>query len=129
MPNRIPLDPVLPKEFDNTPNDARSKAQLDAWWDHPYGVTHTSGQIHVRCLNGGSGDRSSLLGIADSYEDACALAEAAQAKWVSRREEPIFKVIGDGTFALVRPAQRPDADEITIETFTSLEEAQKYMNR
>lgn len=44
MPNRIPLDPVLPKNFDCTPNEKRSKAQLDAWWDHPYGVT-----CHERC--------------------------------------------------------------------------------
>lgn len=95
----------------------------------PGDATHPSGKIHVRCLNGGSWDRSSALGIADRYEDACALAEAAQAKWVSRREEPEFKVIGDGTFALVRPAQRPDTDEITIETFASLDDAQKYMNR
>lgn len=39
MPARIPLDPVLPKNFDCTPNEKRSKAQLDVWWDHPYGVT------------------------------------------------------------------------------------------
>ncbi|EEH6986470.1 DNA-binding protein, partial [Salmonella enterica subsp. enterica] len=28
MPARIPLDPVLPKNFDCTPNEKRSKAQL-----------------------------------------------------------------------------------------------------
>ena len=28
MPNRIPLDPKLPKTFDATPNDTRSKAHL-----------------------------------------------------------------------------------------------------
>lgn len=27
MPNGIPLDPVLPKNFDCTPNEKRSKAQ------------------------------------------------------------------------------------------------------
>lgn len=50
MPNRIPLDPVLPKNFDCTPNEKRSKAQLDAWWDHPYGVTEHDGKIVVYCL-------------------------------------------------------------------------------
>ncbi len=54
MPNRIPLDPVLPKNFDCTPNEKRSKAQLDAWWDHPYGVTQPDGKIVVYCLNGGA---------------------------------------------------------------------------
>jgi hypothetical protein len=39
MPNRIPLDPELPKTFDATPNDTRCKQQLDAWWDRPYGIT------------------------------------------------------------------------------------------
>ncbi|EPF3440900.1 DNA-binding protein, partial [Escherichia coli] len=39
MPNCIPLNPVLPKNFDDTPNEKRSKSQLDAWWDHPYGIT------------------------------------------------------------------------------------------
>lgn len=47
MPARIPLDPVLPKNFDCTPNEKRSKAQLDAWWDHPYGVTQPDGKIVV----------------------------------------------------------------------------------
>ncbi len=50
-------------------------------------------------------------------------------KWVGRREESVFKVIVDGTFALVRPAPRPDANETTIEMFNLLEEAQKHMNR
>lgn len=45
MPNRIPLDAVLPKNFDCTPNEKRSKAQLDAWWDHPYGVTEHDKKI------------------------------------------------------------------------------------
>ncbi len=54
MPNRIPLDPVLPKNFDCTPNEKRSKAQLDAQWDHPYGITQPDGKIVVYCLNGGA---------------------------------------------------------------------------
>lgn len=45
MPNRIPLDPKLPKTFDATPNDTRSKQQLDAWWDRPYGITLSDGRM------------------------------------------------------------------------------------
>ncbi len=41
MPNRIPLDPKLPKAFDATPNEDRSKSQLDLWWDRPYGITRS----------------------------------------------------------------------------------------
>ncbi|MCP2223570.1 hypothetical protein M2226_009267 [Bradyrhizobium elkanii] len=58
MPSRIPLDPKLPKAFDATPNEARSKTQLDQWWDRPYGLTRPDGRIEVRCLNGGAWDRS-----------------------------------------------------------------------
>lgn len=45
MANRIPLDPKLPKAFDSTPNEERSKDQLDLWWNHPYGVTVSDGRI------------------------------------------------------------------------------------
>ncbi|CAM5289122.1 hypothetical protein ATER59S_00509 [Aquamicrobium terrae] len=79
MPNRIPLDPKLPKAFNATPNDARSKAQLDQWWDRPYGLTLSDGRIEVRCLNGGAWDRSTHLGVAENYDVACALAESKQA--------------------------------------------------
>lgn len=88
MPNQIPLDPKLPKAFDSTANDARSKAQLDEWWDHPYAITASDGRIEVRCLNGGAWDRSTRLGIADDYDAACALAEAKQAEWLRFREPP-----------------------------------------
>jgi len=81
MPNRIPLDPALRAGFDETSNDQRSKAELDAWWDHPFGRTRPDGRIDVRCLNGGAHDRSSALGVADSYDEACALAEEKQANW------------------------------------------------
>ena len=90
MPNRIPLDPVLPKNFDCTPNEKRSKAQLDAWWDHPYGVTQPDGKIVVYCLNGGAWDRPSVLCLADNYDEACELAERQQARWVKTRYEPTF---------------------------------------
>ncbi|EES5504472.1 DNA-binding protein [Escherichia coli] len=67
MPARIPLDPALPKNFDCTPNEKRSKAQLDAWWDRP-----------------------SVLGFVDNYDEACELAERQQARWVKTRSKPSF---------------------------------------
>ena len=73
MPNQIPNNPTLPKNFDITPNEKRSKAQLDAWWDHPYCVTHNE-KFHVYCLNGGAWDRPTWLAQADTYDEACELA-------------------------------------------------------
>lgn len=45
MPNRIPLDPVLPKNFDCTPNEKRSKAQLDAGGTIPMGLQNMTGKL------------------------------------------------------------------------------------
>lgn len=35
----MPLDRILPPNFDDTRSDARSTPELDAWWDRPYAVT------------------------------------------------------------------------------------------
>ena len=125
MPNRIPLDPKLPKMFDQTPNQERSKDQLDAWWDHPYGVTLDNGQIDVRCLNGGAWDRSTHLGQANTYDEACALAERKQAAWLKFRERPT--ILMDDGFKLMLNGQRPDEEPLILKSFESIEEAGAYM--
>ena len=122
MPNRIPLDPVLPKNFDCTPNEKRSRAQLDAWWDHPYGVTEHDGKIVVYCLNGGSWDRPSVLGLADNYDEACELAERQQARWVKTRSQPIFMYSQEPPFVLARMPQRPDHQQEIVAEFSSRDE-------
>lgn len=113
MPNRIPLDPALSANFDETSNDQRSKAELDAWWDHPFAQTLEDGRIQVRCLNGGAHDRSSVLGIAETYDEACVLAEEKQARWVSTREEPVAS-LRNGIIVMVRGPQRPDDREVEL---------------
>lgn len=127
MPNRIPLDPKLPKAFNATPNDARSKAQLDQWWDRPYGLTLPDGRIEVRCLNGGAWDRSTHLGFADDYETACALAEAKQAAWLKFRERPSVLLDADQVL-LIRQAQRPDEEQKKLAEFSTAEAAATFLN-
>ncbi|HGE3520717.1 DNA-binding protein [Escherichia coli] len=122
MPNRIPLDPVLPKNFDCTPNEKRSKAQLDAWWDHPYGVTEHDGKIVVYCLNGGAWDRPSVLGLANNYDEACELAERQQARWVKTRSQPTFMFSKEPPFILARMPQRPDHQQEIVAEFSSRDE-------
>lgn len=126
MPNRIPLDPKLPKSFDATPNDARSKAQLDAWWDRPYGISLPDGRIEVRCLNGGAWDRSTHLGVADNYDAACALAEAKQAEWLRIRERPSV-CLDANQVQVVRHAQRPDEGPKQLGSFPTPEAANDYL--
>jgi hypothetical protein len=127
MANRIPLDPKLPKRFNATPNEARTKTQLDAWWDRPYGVTMTDGRIEVRCLNGGAHDRSTHLGVADDYDAACTLAEAKQAEWLKFRERPLVQ-IDDGQVLLIRQAQRPDEDPQQLATFPTARAASDHLS-
>ena len=126
MPNRIPLDPKLPKTFDATPNDERTKAQLDAWWDRPFGITREDGRIEVRCLNGGASDRSTNLGTADDYDAAYTLAEAKQAEWLMARERPVVSFGGD-QIVVIRQAQRPDEEPQQLATFPSMEAAEDYL--
>ncbi|MGL9585674.1 DNA-binding protein [Escherichia coli] len=129
MPNRIPLNPVLPKNFDCTPNEKRSKAQLDAWWDHPYGVTEHDGKIVVYCLNGGAWDRPSVLGFADNYDEACELAERQQARWVKTRSQPIFMYSQEPPFVLARMPQRPDHQQEIVAEFSSMDEMNLFSLR
>jgi len=126
MPNRIPLDPKLPKAFDATPNEERSKAQLDQWWDRPYGITLPDGRIEVRCLNGGAWDRSTHLGIADNYDAACALAEAKQADWLKFRERPTIFLDTDEVKVFRQP-QRPDEAPQELATFPTAQDANDYL--
>ena len=126
MPNRILLDPKLLKTFDATPNDARSKKQLDAWWDRPYGMTLSDGRVEVRCLNGGAWDRSTHLGIADNYNAACALAEAKQAEWLKFRERPTVCLEADQVL-VIRQAQRPDEAQQELGTFQTAQAANDYL--
>ena len=127
MPSQIPLDPKLPANFDDTPNSERSKKQLDEWWDHPYGITKPDGSITVRCLNGGAWDRSSVLGNASSYEEACVLAHDAQAKWVNTRQKPIFIYSNEPPFRLVVQSQRPDYEERIIGEFNTIDEMNLFL--
>lgn len=126
MPVQIPLDPVLPADFDDTPNDQRPLAQLDEWWDRPYGITRENGRIDVRCLNGGAWDRSTWLGQAANYEEACELAEAAQAKWLKFRSKPTFMMDSPKSALVIMP-QRPDQDIRHLVDVDGPEQAAAYL--
>lgn len=96
---KIPVDPKLPKDFDNTPNEDRPKSHK-RWWNRPYIVTCTflpwpslteteievgrkkwyaswpSGtRYDVRCLDGGAWDRSTWWGSFATLEEAIRCAE------------------------------------------------------
>lgn len=128
MPNRIPIDPKLPARFNDTPNEERSKAQLDAWWDHPYGVTREDGTIDVLCLNGGAWDRSTWLGNAPDRDQADKLAEEKQVAWLKFRNRPALFMWGAGEkHQIVLMPQRPDEQQRVLAVVDTPEQGDDWM--
>jgi hypothetical protein len=84
----VPIDPVLPPDFDNTPNERRPKSHTK-WWRVPYVVTHPARnaiepnvsvrKCDVRCLDGGAWDRSTWWGSFDTIVEAVAYAHGRAA--------------------------------------------------
>lgn len=85
----VPINPVLPANFDDTPHEQRSD-QSRAWWGVPFIVAqanfattedhraafrkHWGGDVRydVRCLDGGAWDRSTAWGMFGTLEAALA---------------------------------------------------------
>ena len=124
----LPVDPVLPRDFDDRPNEDRSSAELDRWWDKPFLVSNTDGTFTVRCLNGGAWDRSTVLGRGATAEEATAIGLAAQESWVRDRSLPRL-VLEDGSWCVVIAPQRPDADEPYLARGVTAEEAQRLIEQ
>jgi hypothetical protein len=80
----VPINPVLPALFDDTPNPLRSDRSM-AWWGTPY-VLICQGEkgtrYHVRCLDGGAWDRSTIWGTFSQLEQAIALAITRTPPWL-----------------------------------------------
>lgn len=110
----LPIDPVLPRHFDDTPNEQRSKKELALWWDRPFAQTRPDGTLLVRCLDGGAWDRSTNYGIAASATEALELAGRKLSEWKRSRERPIPYVRADGRLDLIREPQRPDLDHTVL---------------
>ncbi len=101
----IPIDPVLPPNFDDTPNERRPKSH-QKWWRQPYvvtslgtserrGSTPDAGGVSVRCLDGGGWDRSTWWADFDTIAEAVAYAKARPMPnyfsivWDPTHEEPL----------------------------------------
>ena len=75
------IDPKLRKNFDNTPNEERSTAELDAFWDKPFAITNDDGTLDVYCLDGGAWDRSIWYGRAPNLAAAELLGARKLGAW------------------------------------------------
>lgn len=121
----LPVDPDLPDNFDQTPNEDRSSAELDAWWDQPFLVTNGDGTYTARCLNGGAWDRSTFLGAGVTVEEATRIALAAQARVLSLRQRPVPSYVDGVTWDLVLMPQRPDKEPTVLQRGLSTDEVRR----
>lgn len=90
----VPVDPVLPADFDDTRNEDRPESH-QIWWELPFIVTQKgegdawlkawpSGvRYDTRCLDGGAWDRSTFWGAFATVAEA---VECAKLGPVWRRE-------------------------------------------
>ena len=89
----ILINPLLPEDFDNTPNDERSKDEIAMWYKRPYITTQENFfengspsydsflkawpeniRYNVRCLDGGAWDRSTNKGSFATLDEAVSMA-------------------------------------------------------
>jgi hypothetical protein len=104
------LNPLLREGFDDTPNEERSKAELDKFWNKPFILSRDDGKFSVRCLDGGAWDRSTNYGLALSLDEAKELARAKLSSWLEMTAKPVVSYRGatDGLIDLIVMNHRPD---------------------
>lgn len=102
----LPIDPALPPNFDNTANESRSKAELDAWWLRPFAQSRPDGTLDVRCLDGGAWDRPTYYGTARDLAEAQEIARTKLRAWQAIRDRPAVMLL-DSAYLLILEPNRP----------------------
>jgi hypothetical protein len=125
--DELRVDPALPPNFDNTPNEQRSDKELRTWWDRPFALTLPDGNFEVRCLDGGAWDRSTWYGVAPDLASAKALAREKLARWRQFRGRPTTQLDESGSVKVVRPPQHPHESFTVIKECGSMQEASEYI--
>lgn len=124
----LPVNPDLPADFYNTPNDERSTPELEQWWDVPYAVQRPDGKYDVRCLDGGAWDRPTFYGIVDTIEEATVLAAQKLQEWIKTRSRPVVSLDNGKVSVVVMPAS-PLEDIRVLGTFDSMEAANAFITK
>lgn len=121
------IDPKLHQDFDNTPNEERTTAELDAFWDKPFAITNEDGTFDVRCLDGGAWDRPTWYGTAPTLASAELLGERKLAEWKLNRAQPM-SISEGGKILIVRMPQRPDWEHEVLKAFDSEADAIAFLS-
>lgn len=127
MVDFLRIDPELPDNFFQTPNDDRSRRELDEWWDRPFAMTSPDkATLTVYCLDGGAWDRPTWYGEASDALDAVRLAVQKLKRWREMRSRPIASLEDDGV-AIIVDRQRPDGPQLRLGKFQVAEEAAAFL--
>lgn len=125
------LDPVLREGFDDTPNEDRSKAELNKFWCKPFILSRDDGKFTVRCLDGGAWDRSTNYGVASTLEEAKEIARKKLRNWLEIAAQPVASFRGglDGLVDLMVMNQRPDEEPQIVASGLSTQNASAEIER
>jgi hypothetical protein len=121
------IDPKFHQDFYNTPNEERTTAELDAFWDKPFAITNDDGTFDVHCLDGGAWDRPTWYGAASTLAAAESLGEKKLAKWKQSRAQPMSVSEGE-KILIVRMPQRPDGEHEILKVFDSEADAAAFLS-
>lgn len=122
------VDPALPRAFDQTPNEHRSRVELDAWWLRPFAQSRGDGGYDVRCLDGGAWDRSTYYGLAKDLDEARAIARAGLKRWQKLRDTPAFLLL-EGAVLLALEPNRPGMPRPVLFAAGTTDDARRILER
>ncbi len=125
----FPVDPKLPPHFYNKRNESRTANELAQWWDHPFAKTIGDGTYVVHCLDGGAWDRPTNYGVANSLEEARALAKEKLSAWQAFRRRPYY-MAGEEfkSTSVVRMPQHPHGEVEILGTFPDQQAAKQFVD-
>lgn len=115
-PSALPLDPILPDGFYQTPNDERSAEELELWWERPYVCTQEDGSLDVRCLEGGCWDRPTFYGRVANMPEAHELAKRKLARWRRQEQQPVL-IIQENALAMAQISHHPHREPLILAEF------------
>lgn len=122
----LEIDPLLPPNFYNTPNEERSEEEITRWWERPFACTTPDGSLDVRCLDGGAWDRPTFYGAAIGLEAAIALAGRKLTAWRWAQQQPVFTMQGERICMMIMPS-RPGEDPVLVAEVASFEAANAWL--
>ncbi len=122
------IDPVLPPDFHNTPNEDRDDEDLQRWWLKPFATIQADGKYVVQCLDGGAWDRPTYYGTAVDLEAARQLARTKLANWREVLDRPTLTLEDENSVALTVDSLDPRLPRAVLARFPNHDAARVWLD-